>query len=76
MPRVWGGNRGSGGGLAMRWGMALFYLFMWHMQPTMRIARRCAVLPLPRTLLPPHALPLGQTDGQTDTAPICLPPPS
>jgi len=50
----------------MRWGMALFYLFMWHMQPTMRIARRCAVLPLPRTLLPPHALPLGQTDRQTD----------
>jgi len=29
-------------------------------QPTMRIARRCTAMPLPR------ALPLGQTDGWTD----------
>jgi len=30
-----------------------------HTHPTMRIARRCTVLPLPR------ALPTGRTDGQT-----------
>jgi len=40
------------------------------MQPTMRIARRCAALLLMRTLLLPSALPLGQTDGQTDTVPF------
>jgi len=34
------------------------------MQPTMRIARRCTALLLPR------ALPLGQTDGRTDTVPF------
>jgi len=31
-----------------------------RVQPTMRMARRCTALLLPR------ALPLGQTDGQTD----------
>jgi len=35
------------------------------MQPTVRIARRCAAWLLPRTLLLPRALPLEQTDGRT-----------
>jgi len=38
------------------------------MQPTMRIARRCTALLLPRAL--PAGQTDGRTDGQTDTVPL------